>query len=164
MAGTLADLAKNMRELAASIPAKANLIKQTAARTINFDLLQVTPVDIGDAVSNWQVQLDTPADGPRAAFVPSPGGRMVQKNGGRIWEHRADPEATRQANIEPALSVGNAVIDSSKPGQSIHITNVLPYIQALDEGHSSQAINFVERAIILGRETVTRAKITSWDV
>lgn len=161
MARTLGDLAKQMRELAVNIPLRANDLKKNVTRTINFDLLQTTPVDTGLAVSNWQVQLDSAATEPREAFVPTPEGYMKQKDGIRNWTHRGDPEVTRQANIEPALELANQTIESATPEQTIHITNVLPYIQALDEGHSAQAQLFVDRAIILGRDLVSRANLVS---
>lgn len=161
MAGTLADLAKNMRALAVSVPVKANVVKQNVVRTINFDLLQSTPVDTGAAVSNWQVQADDAATEAREAFVPSPVGFMKRTDHVGAWTHRNDTEVTRQANIAPALEAAEEVIIALEPGQVVHITNVLPYIQALDEGHSAQAALFVDRAIILGRDTVSRATITS---
>ena len=155
MASTLKQFAQDMRNLAASLPEKSNEIRKQVARTVNFDLLQTTPVDSGQAVSNWQATLNTPAEDTRPAYVPSPEGRM--KRG--VWTHTADPEATRQANIAPAIEAANQVIDAAKPDDVIHFTNNLPYIQALDEGHSTQAANFVDRAILLASEAVKRANI-----
>jgi hypothetical protein len=96
----------------------------------------------------------------RGAFVGALEGKMVQKDKVRTWTHRGNTEATRQANIAPALELGNATIDSSQPGQEIHLTNNLPYIQALDEGHSAQAELFVDHAIILAENLLTRAIVT----
>lgn len=159
MARTLADLGTQMRKLATDIPVRANTLKQQVARTINFGLLQSTPVDTGLAVSNWQVNLDTAATEPRPAFKPTPEGYMKQTKGERAWTHRGDTEVTRQANIAPALELANQTIDSSTPNQSIHITNVLPYIQALDEGHSTQAELFVDKSILLAEKLITRATL-----
>lgn len=144
MARSLKELSASVRMLATDLPDRANALKQDVARRINFDLLQTTPVDTGQAVSNWQVQNGEAATEPRPAFVA----------GG------AEPEATRQANIEPAMQLANETVSAAQRGQPIHITNVLPYIQALDEGHSSQAVNFVSRAIILGTDVVSRAKFS----
>jgi hypothetical protein len=160
MASTLGQLAKEMRDLAAAVPVRANEIKQQVARTINFDLLETTPVDTGLAMSNWIVALDEASADIRGPFVGALEGKMVQKDKVRTWTHRGNTEATRQANKAPALALGNATIDSSQPGQEIHLTNNLPYIQALDEGHSSQAALFVDRAIILGEDLLTRAIVT----
>jgi hypothetical protein len=69
MASTLGQLAKEMRDLAAAVPARANEIKQQVARTINFDLLETTPVDTGLAMSNWIVNLDQASTDIRGPFV-----------------------------------------------------------------------------------------------
>jgi adenylosuccinate lyase len=159
MANTLGQFAKDMRQLAEELPQRANKVKQTVARTINFDLLETTPVDTGQAVSNWIVTLDEPASETRPAFVEVAEGGMRGPAGAKQWTHRADTEATRQANIAEALPLANQTIDSATPEQPIYITNNLDYIQALDEGHSAQAQNFVERAIILGRDVLNRANI-----
>jgi hypothetical protein len=161
MANSLSEVSKQLRQLAKNLPLRVNDLKKDVTKTINFDLLQTTPVDTGQAVSNWQVQLDSAAEGIRPPFVDTPKGFMKQTSGVRAWNHRSDPEVTRQANIGPALEVASATIEQAQPGQEIHVTNNLPYIQALDEGHSSQAQNFVSRAIILGRDLVTRANLLS---
>ena len=159
MTGTLGQMSKQLRNLAQTLPERVNTIRKQIARTINFDLLQTTPVDTGNAVSNWQITLDSPAEDIRPAFVPYKEGYMKQTNGERAWTHRANTEVTRQQNIGPAMELANQTIDSATPEQPIHITNNLPYIQALDEGHSTQAELFVDRAILLGSDVVSRAKI-----
>ena len=160
MTSTLKGLSAQLRQLADELPIRANRIKQETARVVNFDLLQTTPVDTGQAVSNWQVTNGEPATDPRPAFVPSPEGYMKQADGVKTWTHRGDTEATRQANIQPALKIAEEVIAAATPNEPICITNVLPYIQALDEGHSQQAALFVDRAIILGRDVASRVRIT----
>lgn len=161
MASTLGELSKQMRQLAKDIPSRANTLKQQVARTINFDLLQTTPVDTGAAVSNWIVNKNEAATEIREPFAPTKEGYMKTTKGVSEWTHRNDPEVTRQANIQPALSLANETIDSSAAGEVIHITNNVPYIQALDEGRSKQANLFVDRAIILGENVVSRATLTN---
>jgi hypothetical protein len=159
MASTLGQMAAQFRNLAETLPERANAVRKQIARTINFDLLQTTPVDTGQAVSNWQVTLDEVPEGIRPAFVPSREGYMKQKDGEKSWVHRVDPELTRQQNIAPAMDLANQTIDATLPNQVINITNNLDYIQALDEGHSEQAQLFVDRATLLGADIVSRAKI-----
>jgi hypothetical protein len=159
MARKLGDLGRQMRKLATDIPARANTLKQQVASTINFNLLQTTPVDTGLALSNWQVNLDEAATAPRPAFKPSAEGYMQQTDGAKAWTHRGDTETTRQANIAPALELANATINTCGNDQSIHITNTLPYIRALDEGHSSQAELFVDKSILLAEKLVSRATL-----
>lgn len=156
---TLEDLANGMKSLAQGLPAKANQLKKDIASTVNFDLLQTTPVDTGQAVSNWIVQNASASEETRPPFAPNREGYMKQSSGARAWTHRVDAEVVRQANVAPALALAKETINQAQPGEPIHITNNLDYIQALDEGHSSQAENFVERAIILGTDLQKRAKI-----
>lgn len=159
MVSTLAEMSKMLRSVAESLSERANTVRKQIVRTVNFDLLQTTPVDTGQAVSNWQVTVDEIPEGTRPPFVLSREGYMQQRKGEKSWVHRVDSEYTRQQNLAPAMQLANATIDAAKPDETIIITNNLPYIQALDEGHSSQAQNFVERAILLGQDVVTRARI-----
>lgn len=153
---TLTDLVNNMNKLRARIPAFANETKQDAASTILTDLVQVTPVDTGEALSNWVVGLDAPFIGEISPYVPSPKGRMK----GGVWTHKVDPVITAQANIQPTLDSGLPVIKRAKPGQPIYIANNVDQIVTLDQGSSSQApAGFVDRAVILGEQVVSRAKL-----
>jgi hypothetical protein len=161
MANTFGELSKQFRELAATLPIRANQAKQVLASTVDADLLRVTPVDTGQAVSNWQVTLDTPATEPIPAYAPAHEGYMKQTKGVKAWTHKAPPEVTRQANAAPASEAARTTIQAAQPGQPIYITNPLDYIELLDQGHSSQApALFVDRAIILGRDVLSRVRIT----
>lgn len=151
----LLDLANEMDALANKLSVFANATGQDAASTVLNDLTQVTPIDTGTAVSNWIVTLDSPALSGLilAPFVPSPKGRV--KHG--VWVHAVDPAITAQANVPQTFQAGLAVIKSKKQGQSIFITNNAPYIELLNQGSSSQApAGFVDRAIILGEQSVKR--------
>jgi hypothetical protein len=158
MADTFQGMSAQFRELAQTLPLRANEAKKTLASTIENDLLQVTPVDTGQAVSNWQVTVDTPAEDTVPPYAPAREGYM---KGVRTWTHRADPSQTRVDNASSALDVSRPIIAGAQPGQPIFITNSVDYIQALDDGHSSQApALFVDRAIILGRDVLSRVTIT----
>ena len=153
---SMEDLVKRVDKLIIDVPTIGNERKKAAARVINFDLLQITPVDQGIAMSNWIVQNGDASDELRPAFVPSPTGKSVSSKGKREWTNSVDPEVTRSANFGPANDLAQATIDQAQSGVDLHITNNLPYIQALDQGHSSQAANFVDRAIILGTDRASR--------
>lgn len=153
---TLTDLADQMDALAKRIPAFAKETTDDVALSILNDLVQVTPVDVGTALSNWQLTLDAPAADVLPAFVPSPKGRM--KDG--KWQHAVDPVVTAQNNLPRVLDEAKLVLAGRVPGQDVFITNNLPYIKTLDEGSSEQAPSgFIDRAIILGREVVAKAKL-----
>jgi hypothetical protein len=162
MADTFKEMSAQFRELAQTFPLRVNAVKKIMASTIENDLLQITPVDTGAAVSNWQVTLDTPAVEPIPAYAPALEGRSKGNRGERVWTHTADPQQTRVDNAAEALEVSRPIIASAQPGQLICLTNALHYIQYLDrDGHSQQApALFVDRAIILGQDVASRVRIT----
>jgi hypothetical protein len=152
----LTDLAVQLEAMADSLPAQVNEVKQEAAAAILFDLTQTTPVDVGKALSNWQVSLDEPNEAPIEAHVPSVKGRWI----GNQWVHSVEPDVTRGLNAPPTYDVGEAIIKSAQPGESIFITDAVPYIQRLNEGYSDQApAGFVERAIIIGRSIMDKFRV-----
>ena len=82
-----------------------------------------TPVDEGRARSNWQLSLSTPISTQTEDFDRS-GGSTINKG----------------------VSVVRSAINVKYP--TFWLTNNLPYIQRLNEGHSEQApAMFVETAI-----------------
>lgn len=153
--GDLSNLADRIDKFVVELPTTVNSTAMEVANTILLDLTEVTPVDKGDALSNWQASLDAPVNAPIPAFAPSPRGRMVE---GR-WTHTVSPEATREANAPATLAAGKIIIEGKQPGQPVFLTNVLPYIQGLNEGNSEQApAGFVDRAVILGRSVIERLR------
>ncbi len=105
-----------------------------------------TPVDTGRARSNWIAQLDSPVTSVIDAYKPGFKG------------------STGASNAQGALDQGSRVIANYKGGDSIHITNNLPYIQKLNEGSSAQAPgNFVEIAILEALQAVQFGRIVDGD-
>lgn len=132
---TLADLAKQFNQLATTLPQETtNNLSIEAVEVILNDLLMVTPVDSGQAISNWQVALDQPPQERLPAYFPGKLGSTAV--------------VCRTAALEAAQSV----LGAKKAGQTVYISNVLPYIRRLNDGYSDQEpAGFVERAILLGR-------------
>lgn len=160
MARTFGDFAKNLRQAAKDLPVRVNALKVQVAATANNDLVRSTPVDTGEAMSNWIVQADSAATDVRPAFVPSPRGYVSKKGGAHVWTHKVDPDITRSNNLAPALQAAQSTLDSIQPEQTIHITNNVPHIGYLNDGSATHApVQFVERAIILARDLVNRATI-----
>lgn len=152
----LTDLATYMDRVANAVPDFGNQVAKDVANTILSDLTQVTPVDVGEAVSNWQVTLDAPAVSDVPAFAPSPKGRVVKG----VWVHKVDPVITAQANVPPTVQAGQAEIAKKKPGQVLFITNNAPHIVQLDAGTSDQApAGFVNRAMALGAQIIGNRKL-----
>jgi hypothetical protein len=152
----LLDLAKDMQALAVKLPIAASEVAKDVARTVLHDLTQVTPVDTGLALSNWQVGIGSAPGGIVPPFSPSPRGRVKQG----VWVHSVDPIVTAQANAQPTFDAGNNAINSKTVGEDIYIVNNVDYISILDSGSSNQApAGFVDRAVILGEQVKQRAKI-----
>lgn len=164
MAGDLLNLAAFCYALPTRIENAASQIARDVAYAIGNDLVEVTPVDQGYAMSNWQAGLgqsfiDTvePAEAsPRGYWAsiqqPPPLGTSTK------WTHRVDPSITHAANSQPAKDAIAAVLEQKRPGEMITLVNNLPYIQELDNGTSDQApAGFVDRALLLGEGLAKRA-------
>lgn len=159
MARTFGEFGKQMRSLGVALPVRANRMKVTVASTINNDLLQSTPVDTGEAMSNWQVGPER-GIGIRPPFVPSKRGYSAKHGMFREYIHQADPESTRQANIGPARAAAESALEQIQPGQEIHITNNANHIVPLNDGTPSRTGGFfVERAMELAEGIVARLSL-----
>lgn len=133
----LRSFANRMRRHAANVERNANALVRKAALAVDATVVLATPVDTGRARSNWQASLDGPARGTREAYAPGTAGN------------------TAAANTQAAQDQAKAVIAAQRPGQAIHITNNLPYIGRLNDGHSAQApAGFVQTAVLRGLAAV----------
>lgn len=142
MTRTLLDLAKQLEARAAKLDEEASRLAIKTAETIVGDLVNVTPVDTSQALSNWQVSIGSPVDASIPPYYPGEKG------------------STQGASASAALAEARAMLKQKKPGQPIYISNVLRYISRLNEGSSAQApAGFVERAVLLGRRFLATAKL-----
>jgi len=92
---------------------------------------ELTPVDTGQARSNWQVGLGAPVSGFRKPFSPIPSRwRRPYPAGGSRSERR---------NLLGVTSAATGVMGRYKAGDSVYITNNLPYIGRLNQGYSRQS-------------------------
>ena len=141
MARTLKDLAVSMRKRAAGLDELASNIAKAGAEAMLEELVVVTPVDESTALSNWQVNLGNRAADELPAHV------------------RGSKGSTRGASADKTLAEGRAELQYKKPGQSIFLSNLTPYIGDLDDGTSAQfAGGFIPRALIVFRLAVQDAK------
>lgn len=142
MARTLLDLANDVDKLGEKIAQSASDHAVKTALTIVGDLVYHTPVDTSQALSNWDVTIGAPADDPHGPYVAG-------KHG-----------STMQQSAAQALAVAKETLKDKKPGQTIYIANNLPYIRALNDGHSQQVPRgFIERALLLGRKMKASFKL-----
>jgi hypothetical protein len=123
------------RRAAAFGAANSERAKRKTMAAIKY-LATITPVDTSRALSNWQVNLGEPAAVGRGPFYPGLAG------------------STAEASTAATIAYAEAVLQNKKPGQPIYISNVLPYIRALNDGSSTQHPGgFIEAAMLLIRTT-----------
>lgn len=105
------------------------------------EMVEVTPVDTTEALSNWQVNLNNP---PADELPPhSPG-------------HKG---STRGVSADKTLADGRAELQYKKPGQPIFLSNLAGHIGELDDGSSTQFPGgFIPRALIAFRLGIQEAK------
>jgi hypothetical protein len=141
MAGLL-DLAASLERKAKSIDEAASKLAVDTALTIVGDLAFKTPVDTSQALSNWQVSLGSPVDSKIPPYYPGEGG------------------STRNSSAQSTIDAAKNALKQKRPGVTIYISNVLPYIRRLNDGYSKQApAGFVERAVLIGRKMRKNFKI-----
>ncbi len=143
MAG-LDDFAKRMNRIAMQVEGNVERAVKDCAGAVARSVISNTPVDTGRARSNWTAQMDAAFEGFFPARVPGEKG------------------STGEANAVAAIETAEQVIetfDIEKNG-SIHITNNLPYIGPLNDGHSKQApSDFVRIAVMDGLASVRGARV-----
>lgn len=141
---SLSDFAKRMTRLGSTIEDNADQVVRKAVLAVDQAVVLATPVDKGRARSNWVAELDTAFSGEVEPYVPGEGG----STGG----------ANAQAAMNQAAATA-AKYDGDRHSE-VHITNNLPYIQALNDGHSAQApADFVGEAIQAGAAAVRGARL-----
>lgn len=84
-------------------------------------VVQKTPVDTGRARSAWNLTYDAPVDFEGAEFGQGGSG------------------AGQAANAAIARNSAALATRASRPFETVYISNSLPYIQRLEDGHSRQA-------------------------
>lgn len=116
-----AQFAQRMSALGKQINTRRHNQVNKLALAIQLKLLQVTPVDTAQAISNWILSLSSPSDEFIHPYSPGQYG------------------STRQVNIGQAYNVAMAAISDRRPNQTIYIVNSAPYIVKLNNGSSTQA-------------------------
>lgn len=136
-------LAKKVRKASVAVSRNADKLVVEVANDILANVVSDTPVDKGDARSNWQVNLNSPAAGTRDAYVPGKKG------------------STALENIIASVEMGSKKVEAYVSGQTIHITNNLDYIGDLNNGSSKQAPpGFVQDAVLESIAKIQKAGFT----
>ena len=141
--GDLRAFARRMTVVGETVAENADKLVRAVALAVDAEVVLATPVDTGRARANWRAGLGS---GP-AAELPEP----------------SSPAAGAQEALQQAQQV--AAEYQGGEGSSIVITNNLPYIRPLNDGHSSQApAGFVETAVAEGLQAVRRAKVVTGEI
>lgn len=131
--GDLRSFSKTMTLIGRNVSTNADALVRKVALAVDSTVVLATPVDTGQARSNWQVSLDQPEQNTIPPYDPGSQGSSAQNN----------------ANA--AINQGKQVIASYKGGVDICIANNLDYIDDLNNGKSLQApAGFVEEAVLAG--------------
>lgn len=118
---TPTQFARRIRRRAKQVEENSSKAAVEAALLISQTVIVATPVDTGRARANWFANIGTPITQESDGTDPS-GAATIARNAG--------------------------IIPIKLPGQTIFLSNNLPYIQFLNEGSSAQApAMFVEQAI-----------------
>jgi hypothetical protein len=141
MAGLL-ELEKMCLALPGQIDIAANKLACDVVRVIDRDLVEHTPVDVTEAVSNWQPGINTAPGFPLPAIVAG-------KHG-----------STAPQSREEAIAHVDRAVAAKRPGEAFYISNLAPHIGFLNDGSSKQEpAGFVERAIRRGEIFAAKADL-----
>lgn len=141
---------KRAKELADAIRAGANRVQREVAVAV------LQPVITGTPVGNVDLWSEVSRRRAPANYV---GGRARGNWFVQMGAASAQTTATPDPSGGATISRGTTQI-AGATGQPIHITNNLPYIIPLNDGHSHQApAGFVEAAVAAGIEARKRMRV-----
>ena len=128
----------DLQEFARRLDADIGLVTRRVALQVFTGIVEKTPVDTGRARSNWAINVGAPAPTPSTA-ISEEEADSLRRTGERQSSNSVTSRTIKEAEAEAAGIDGTVVV---------HITNNLPYISRLNEGHSRQApAGFVETTL-----------------
>ena len=127
---TLSDLARQMEQLEVSLPELMAKAKADAGRVMVNYLIEETPVDTSQALSNWKVAWGQPDRNTIGPYVPGKFGSTYS-------------DSVQEAQLQAAL-----ILSSPVENKDLFISNNVDYIEELNDetSKSKQSGFFVERA------------------
>lgn len=134
-----------MEDYAVIVGDGMNRIMKTAAGAVDREVIYGTPVDKGEARSNWVTTRNAPFAGKIPPYAP---GRKLGLG--------------ERANAQAAIAQGAVAIErfNVNSDKSIHITNNVGHIGKLNQGSSAQApAMFVQMGVQAGLVAIKGAKI-----
>lgn len=143
MANSLSGFAKRMGKRAENVDVLGNELAKAGTIAAIETLIDITPVDTSEHLSNWQISLGVPASSGLPPYIAGSKG------------------STRGASSGEAKSAAARDLEARTSNQDIYISNLGPAIVKLDNGWSNQfAGGFVPRAVLVFREAI-RSKLPS---
>lgn len=131
-----------MEALPDKIEKGASNVAVQVVKAIDRDVVPHTPVDTTEALSNWQAELNRPANFGLPPIYPGQSGSTAPASQAAAIEH-----------VDRVLAV-------KKPGEPVYLSNLAKHITILNNGSSSQEPKgFVERATLVGRLTARRTSL-----
>lgn len=121
------EFSNKIAEFAQKLRIKAGTLQKKITFDMHADIMKRTPVDTGRARANWFVSVGLPSKD--VAEFPGVPTNYAMKKGKRVKVRNAEIPQPPAPELE---------IDGTR---NTFIINNLPYIKALDEGHSKQAPN-----------------------
>ena len=137
--GDMEAATKRFFRLAKGVEIAATTVTKDQALDAQYFLAKDTPVDQAKARSNWRISVGRPLSGQIGAYFPYPSRHRAPYRGGG--------SKSETANLRAVQRQGEERLARYTKG-SIYVSNALPYIKPLDDGHSPQtSAGFVARAI-----------------
>lgn len=118
--------------IAAELRTALRRARNVVALEVHAALVEATPVDTGWARANW---------------IPSTGAPV------------ASPDGSRESVTAGAQAAGTAQVAGFTGAGPVFVSNAVPYIEALDAGHSQQAPSGFVRASVEKGLAAARAKL-----
>lgn len=142
--GSLGTFSKKMRKASKAVLTNTDKLVVQIAEAILAAVVADTPVDTGQAKSNWFVSIGGPASDIRGPYAPGTKG------------------STALDNIIATVEMGNLKLAAYTSGAVLHITNNLDYIGELNDGSLSKQAppNYVQLAILEALATVQASGFT----
>lgn len=148
---TIAEFSRNIRKRASNIENGAVRLVKKVAKTALRELVNGTPVKTGRARSNWRVSIggtNTAVIEPRA------------DPGKRGFAERTVAKATIAEGIAKINTLSASKFNRLSAGKSVRISNNVPYIDKLRNGHSKQQPrDWVAEAIAKARLELIGARL-----
>ena len=138
----LFDLSEYFRRLKGDIEQESNRYTQKYLSELLLELVDKTPVDTSEALSNWQVSIGAPAGARIEPYFPGKKG------------------STEAQSARAAYEAGVPIIKSRRYGDTVYISNLAEHIVYLEAGTSAQAPSgIVDLALMIAEERMRNVKI-----